>query len=437
MDNQKIVYVAMSADIVHPGHLNIIQEASKLGKVIIGLLTDSAIASYKRLPFMNFEQRKIVIENIKGVSEVIAQETLDYIPNLRKLKPDFVVHGDDWKEGVQKETRRRVIGALSEWNGQLIEVPYTKGISSTKLNSALKNIGITPEVRMRRFRRLLESKSIVRILEAHNGLTAKIIEETSIEDNGIRKEFDGVWISSLTDSVSKGKPDIGVIDFTSRLNTIEQVLESTTKPVILDGDSGGEVEHFIFMVRTLERLGVSAIIIEDKVGLKKNSLYGIDVGQKQDNVESFSNKIREGKKAQLTKDFMIIARIESLILEKGIFDAIIRAKAYIDSGVDAIMIHSKDKNTEELFKFLKEYKSFERKVPLVVVPSAYSHVYENELSNEGANIVIYANHLLRSAYPAMKKTAETILKHERAFEVEESCMPIKNILDLISEGPLK
>jgi phosphoenolpyruvate phosphomutase len=427
----------MSADIIHPGHLNIINEAKKLGRVIIGLLTDKAIASYKRLPFMDFNQRKEVIENIKGVSEVIPQETLDYIPNLKMLKPDFVVHGDDWKEGVQKETRRKVIEVLNEWNGQLVEIPYTKGISSTQLNLALKNIGITPEVRMSRFKRLLESKSVVRILESHNGLTAKIVEETSIEENGMRKEFDGVWISSLTDSVSKGKPDIGVIDFTSRLNTIEQVLESTTKPVILDGDSGGEVEHFIFMVRTLERLGVSAIIIEDKIGLKKNSLYGTDVEQRQDNVESFAHKIRSGKKAQLTKDFMIIARIESLVLGKGVFDALIRAKAYIDAGVDAIMIHNKDKETEDLFKFLEEYNLFERKVPLVLVPSAYSHVYENELFDAGGKVVIYANHLLRSAYPAMRKTAETILKHERAWEVEESCMPIKSILDLIPDGPLK
>lgn len=430
--NQKKVYVGMSADLVHPGHLNVIKEAEKLGEVIIGLLTDKAIASYKRLPFMTYEQRKIIVENIKGVSQVVPQETLDYVPNLREIKPDFVVHGDDWKQGVQKQTRQRVIDALSEWGGQLVEVPYTRDISSTQLNQSLKEIGITPGIRIKKLRRLLESKEIVRILESHNGLTGLIVEKISAEKDGRKTEFDGAWISSLTDSVSKGKPDTGIVDLTSRLNTINQVLDATTKPIILDGDNGGELEHFPFMVRTLERLGVSAVIIEDKFGLKKNSLFGTEVTQTQEEVYKFAEKILRGKKAQLETDFMIIARIESMILGKGVYDALIRAKAYIDAGADAIMIHSKKNDASEILEFCTQYSKFETKVPLVAVPSTYSQIKEEELINAGVKMVIYANHLLRSAYPAMKKTAEKILMNGRAHECEEDCMPIKEILNLIS-----
>ena len=430
----KIVFTAMAVDLVHPGHLNIIKEARKLGDVIVGVVTDKATASYKRLPFLTYEQRKTIAENIKGVKEVVPMDDPDYVWILRKIKPDYLVHGDDWKTGIQKERRERAIETLKEWGGKLVEIPYTEGISSTKLNAALKEVGTTPEIRMKRLRRLLNAKPIVRILETHNGITGLIVEHTSVIQNDIKKEFDGAWISSLTDSVSKGKPDTGFVDFTSRLNTIEQVLESTTKPIILDGDNGGNIEHFVLMVKTLERLGVSAIIIEDKKGLKRNSLFGKEVEQIQEDVSEFSDKIKKGKQVQVTDDFMIIARIESLILGKGVFDAIMRARAYIDAGADAIMIHSNNKDTTDIFKFLKEYSNFEDKVPIVAVPSAYSHVTEKELQDAGVSIVIYANHLLRSAYPAMKRTAEKILIHGRAHEVEDDCMPIKDILELIPGG---
>ena len=421
----------MSADIIHPGHLNIIKKGAELGEVTIGLLTDKAIASYKRLPYMDYEQRKEILENIKGVYDVIPQHTLDYTENLELLRPDFVLHGDDWKSGIQKNTRQNVIEVISKWEGKLIEIPYTKGISSTQLNKDLESMGITPEDRIKRLRRLIDSKNIVRVLESHNGLTASIVDNTSIIKNGQKKEFDALWISSLTDSTAKGMPDNGVVDFTSRLNTIHQALELSTKPIILDGDSGGEIEHFKQMVKTLERLGVSAVIIEDKVGLKKNSLFGTDVKQTQDTPEKFSEKIREGKHVQLNPDFMIIARIESLILGQGVEDAIVRAKAYIEAGADAIMIHHKDKDITLLEEFCKTYPSFSQNTPLVVVPSAYSHMTEKELNKIGANVVIYANHLLRSAYPAMKKVAESILENGRAKEAEEYCMSIKEILNLI------
>jgi len=430
----KSVYVGMSADLVHPGHLNVLKSAAKLGSVTVGLLTDEAIASYKRVPFMEFEQRREVIENIKGVDKVIPQTTLDYVPNLESLKPDYVVHGDDWKTGVQKKTRQRVVDCLSQWGGELVEVPYTQGISSTKLHQAMKEVGTTPEIRLKSLKRLLSAKPMVRFLDIHNALSGLIIENTRIETESGSKEFDGMWASSLTDSTAKGKPDIEAVDVSSRMSTLNEVLEVTTKPIIYDADTGGKTEHFTFTVKTLERLGVSAVIIEDKTGLKKNSLFGTDVAQTQDSIENFSNKIAEGKKAQATNDFMIIARIESLILGKGVDDAIERAKAFLEAGADGIMIHSREKTTDEIFAFCDRYAQFENKKTLVAVPSSYNSVCESELEARGVNVVIYANQLIRSAYPAMCKTAELILRNGRSAEADSQMMPIKQILELIPGG---
>jgi len=430
---EKQVYVGMSADLIHPGHLAIIGSARELGEVTIGLLTDEAVASYKRLPFMTYDQRKIVVENIRGVAHVIPQTTLDYEPNLLELKPDYVVHGDDWKTGIQRPVRDRVVAILNQWGGELIEPKYTEGISSASLNAVAREIGTTPEIRMQRFRRLLSSKPLVRVLEVHNGLTSLIVENTSLVKDGIVTEFDAMWVSSLTDSIAKGKPDIGFVDFSSRLKTIEEALEGTTKPLILDGDSGGLTEHFVFTVRTLERLGVSAVIIEDKDGLKQNSLYGTDVPQMQADPEIFAHKISEGKKAQVTDSFSIIARIESLILNLGVEEALSRAVTYIGAGVDAIMIHSRDDSPREIFEFCDEYKKLKDRVPLVAVPSTYSAVTEEQLVEAGVQVVIYANHLLRSAYPMMRTVAESILKHGRAKEAEKYCMSIPDCLALISQ----
>ena len=429
--NKKIVYIGMSADILHHGHLNIINEGKKVGKVIIGLLTDQAIASYKRLPLITYENRKKIIENIKGVERVIPQETLDYTSNLKKIKPDYVVHGSDWKTGVQREVRKKVIDTLSSWGGKLIEPNYTDGISSTQLINNVKEKGITPNARLSLLKRLLNSKPISRFLEAHNGLTGLIAEKTKNDNN----EFDGMWISSLTVSTVKGKPDTEVIDFSSRFQTIEEILEVTTKPIIVDGDTGGKIEHFKFTVRTLERLGISAVIIEDKIGNKRNSLFDDEIKQEQDTIEHFCRKIEVGKKSLITDDFMIIARIESLIMNKGYKDALERANAYIKSGADGIMIHSKDKDTSELEKFCNDYNKFDNRKPLIVVPTAYSHLTEKQLNKSlGANVVIYANHLLRSAYPSMQLVAKSILKHEKSEQASKKyCMSIKEIITLIPE----
>jgi phosphoenolpyruvate phosphomutase len=427
----KIVYIGMSADLIHPGHLNIIDVGRKLGAITIGLLTDEAISAYKRLPYMSYEQRKKVIENIKGIENVIPQTNLDYEQNLRLLQPDFVVHGDDWKNGIQELTRLQVIKVLSEWGGELIEVPYTLGISSTALKNSLKEIGTTPEIRSKRIRRMLASKKFIRILESHSGLTGLIGENLQIEVDGKIEEFDGMWSSSLTDSTSKGKPDIEAVDITTRLHCINDMLECTTKPMIYDGDTGGKPEHFVFTVRTLERLGISAIIIEDKIGLKKNSLFGTEVQQQQDTIEDFSYKISLGKKSQVSNDFMIIARIESLICGKDIEDALERAFAYILAGADGIMIHSKEKSGDDIKDFCKQFRVRNSITPIVVVPSTYNHITEKTLQDWGANIVIYANHLLRASYPAMVEVAKSILINKSSVEADEKCLSISEILTLI------
>lgn len=434
MPESKTVYVAMSADLIHPGHINILRHASELGEVTIGLLTDSAIASYKRLPHMTFDQRKAVVESLAGVSRVVAQETLDYVPNLEKLRPDYVVHGDDWRAGVQQTTRQRVIDALKAWGGELVEIPYTEGISSTKLNASLREIGTTPDIRRARLRRLLEHKRPVRILEAHNGLTGLIIENTTAERDGIEVEFDGMWSSSLTDSTARGKPDIEAVDISSRLQGIGEIFEVTTKPLVFDGDTGGKPEHFAFTVRSLERLGVSAVIIEDKEGLKRNSLFGTEASQTQSSIDDFCVRLNLGKQAQVTDEFMVIARIESLILEQGMEDAVKRAEAYVDAGADAIMIHSRRKEPDEVFEFCERARGFRNQVPLVAVPTSYNQASEQELADHGINMVIYANHMLRAAYPNMIKAARSILESGRTLEADQYLAPISEVLGIIPEN---
>jgi phosphoenolpyruvate phosphomutase / 2-hydroxyethylphosphonate cytidylyltransferase len=429
--NRPIVYVGMSADLVHPGHLNIIFEAAKIGSVTVGLLTDKAIASYKRLPYMKYEDRFKVVSSIKGVDTVVPQETLDYTLNLERYKPEFVLHGDDWREGVQRQARQKVIETLSKWGGQLIEIPYTEGVSSTGFNKALKELGTTPDLRRGKLRRLLAAKPIIKFMESHSGLSGLIVENTQVTVDGVVSEFDGMWSSSLTDSTLKGKPDIEAVDVTSRVTSLNDILEVTSKPVIFDADTGGKIEHLQFTVRTLERLGVSAMVIEDKIGLKKNSLLGNDVEQTQDSIDGFSKKIRACKLSQISDDFMVIARIESLILETGMEDALLRANAYISAGADAIMIHSRHKSPSEIFEFCEKYSKFSQKVPLVAVPSSYNEVTEKELEQRGVNIVIYANQLLRASYPAMHETAESILNFGRSFEADENLLPISSILELI------
>jgi len=429
----KTVYIGMSADLIHPGHINIIKEASKLGDIIVGLLTDSAIASYKRVPYMSYVQRCEVIGCLKGVINVVPQNTLDYRANLDEFKPDYVVHGDDWKSGIQKEIRQQVISKLAEWGGELVEVPYTKGISSTQINDSIKALGTTPGTRLSMLRRLLKAKGLIKINEVHHGLSGLITEKMSITENGKKNEFDGMWSSSLTDSTSKGKPDIEAVDMTSRISSVNAIFEVTTKPMVFDADTGGREEHFIFTVKSLERLGVSAVVIEDKVGLKKNSLLGNDVPQFQDDIKNFQRKISAGKDAQITDDFMIISRIESLILEAGMDDALKRAEAYIDAGSDGIMIHSRQKDPSEIFEFCKKFREIPvaKAIPLMVVPTSFNAVTEAEWEERGVNIVCYANHMLRSSYPAMEKVALSILENKRAYEADEFCLSVKEILNLI------
>ena len=427
----KLVYVAMSADIIHPGHLNIIKEAAKLGDVTVGVLTDAAIASYKRLPYMNYEQRAAVVAALKGVARVIPQEQLDYIPNLLKLKPDFVVHGTDWREGVQAKTRQGVIDTLAQWGGKLVEPEYTPGISSTQLNKAIREVGTTPDIRRVRLRRLLNAKPITRILEAHSGLTGLIVENTSVKKNNRKYEFDGMWLGSFADSVLKGKPDTESVDVTSRLRTLNDILEVTTKPVIYDGDSGGTEEQFTFLVRSLERLGVSAVVIGDKKAMRLAASPENSVGQID--AVSFCSKIHAGKAAQITDDLMIFARCESLVAGTGMDDAIARSRAYLEAGADGILVHSKNELADAVLAFAKRFRNeVSADKPLVVMPTTYPKITETGLAAAGINIVIYANHLLRAAYPAMKKCAERILENDRAQEADSGfCMPMEEIISLI------
>ena len=432
MAKAKTVYLGMIGDIMHPGLINIINEGSKYGNVMIGLFTDKAIATHKRLPYLTYEQRKTVIENIKGVSCIVPQDDWSYVPNLIKYKPDFIIHGDDWLSGPDKYIRDEVFKVMESLGGKVIEIPYTKGISATGLKEAIDSLGVTPQARLSSLRRLISAKPIVRILESHNGLTGLIAEHTSVDINGQHREFDGMWSSSLTDSTSKGKPDIEAVDLTTRLHDLNDTLEVTTKPVIFDGDTGGKVEHFVFTVRTLERLGISAVIIEDKIGLKQNSLFGTDAEQTQDTIDGFCNKIKAGKNAQITRDFMIISRCESLIAGKSVDDALDRCFAYVAAGADGVMIHSKNKDGMDIKEFCKRFREQDDHTPIVAVPTTYNQFTEEELAEWGINIVIYANHMLRAAYPAMVKCAESILTNSRSLEASEQyCMPIKQILNLI------
>ena len=423
------VYVGMSADIIHPGHMNILKTASEYGQVTVGLLTDKAIASYKKIPLMTYEERFRVIEGIKYVDNIVMQETLDYSDNLRSLKPKYVVHGDDWTTGIQKETRKKVIKVLSEWGGELIEIPYTEGISSTSLKNKFDKT-ITTEDRRKSLKKALNIKDTLTFLDIHNALSAIIVENAIYEKNNLKLQFDGMWASSLTDSTAKGKPDIEAVDTSSRLATLNEVMEVTTKPIIYDGDTGGKPEHFTYTVQNLERLGVSAVVIEDKKGLKKNSLFGTDVKQEQDSIENFCEKIKVGINSKQTDEFMVIARIESLILGKGIEDALLRGRSYADSGANGVLIHSKDDSEELVFQFVENFKK-DFDVPVIVVPTTYNHITLDEFKKLGVDIVIYANHLLRSAYPAMLNTAEEILKFGRTQELEKKLMSVKEVINFI------
>ena len=429
----KTVYMCFSTDMVHSGHIAIIKKAQKLGRLIIGVLSDEAISSYKRYPLIPFEERKSLFENISGVEKVVEQKELDYTSILSEIKPDYVVHGDDWKEGYQKPIREKVIEVLYSYGGQLVEYPYSKDEKYEELEKKARAQLSMPDYRRGRLRNLINMKGCITAIEAHSGITGLIAEKTKVEQDGKVYQFDAMWVSSLCDSTAKGKPDIELVDMTSRFRTIEDITEVTTKPIIFDGDTGGLTEHFVYTVRSLERLGVSMVIIEDKTGLKKNSLFGTEVEQTQDTIENFSAKIRAGKNAQKTKEFMICARIESLILEKGMDDAINRARAFVKAGADAIMIHSRKKDPSEIFEFIRVFREGDKVTPIVLVPTSFNTVYEDEFKAAGANVIIYANQLTRTGFPAMQNAAKLILENHRAKECDDVCMPIKDIITLIPE----
>ncbi len=427
----KTVYLGMSIDVLHHGHINIINEATKHGQLTIGLMTDELIAKNKRIPLLKFDDRKKILLSIVGVHEVIVQDEWSYVSNIKKLKPDYFFHGDDWLDGPLASIRSDVIATLESYGGKLIEIPYTKGVSSTELANEQARIAVSPVERTRALKVILNSKPLSRFIEAHSPISALIGEHEKVEIDGQIRQFDGFWSSSLTDSTEMGKPDIEALDITSRLDNINNIFEVTNKPLIMDFDTGGKPEHFAFAVKSIERLGISAVIIEDKTGLKKNSLFGNDVPQTQDSIEDFCHKIQSGVSSRRSRDFLIIARIESLILDAGMNDALERSRAYILAGADAIMIHSRQKEPDEIFEFADSFRKEFVDVPLVCVPTSYNHVYEHELENHGFNVVIYANHLMRASYPAMKSVANQILANSRSLEADNQIISIKEILKLI------
>lgn len=433
MENGKKIYACFCTDVIHDGHLNIVAEARKYGRVIIGVLSDEALIRYNRFPTVSLDERIRLCKSIEGVEKVIVQSDMHYDEVISLIKPDYVIHGDNWKNGPESAIREHLIELLNEYGGELVEVEYTRNDKVRKIDAVTREKLAMPEFRRKRLRQLLKMCPIVKTIEAHSGLTGLIAEKTVVENNGKLDQFDAMWVSSLCDSTAKGKPDIELVDMSSRLRTIDDIMEVTTKPIILDGDTGGLTEHFVYNVRTLERMGVSAVIIEDKTGLKKNSLFGNEVAQTQDSIENFSEKIAAGKAAQLTEDFMIIARIESLILERGMEDALMRAEAFTRAGADGIMIHSRKKDPAEILEFCDKFRAKDKTTPIVVVPSSFNTITEEELASHGVNIVIYANQLTRSAFPAMQQTAIDILKNHRAKEVDDRLLPIKDIITLIDE----
>ena len=428
---QKIVYVPLAADILHEGHLNILKIASNYGKVIVGLLTDAAIIQYKNLPFFDYHQRFKIVSNLKLVDEVVPQDNWNYTLILNSIKPDFFVHGDDWKMGIQSKIRLEVIKELKKWNGKLIEPKYSKNISKVSQKNKILHLGITPDQRKLQLKRLLKAKKFIRIMESHSALSSLIIENINIYKNKKLLQFDGIWSSSLTDSALRGRPDNQSVDYSQRINFLNETIDTSLKPIIFDGDNGGRLEHLTYLIKNLEKIGVSALVLEDKKGLKINSLFKDQTNSSQESVEKFSKKIKMAINSRISEDFMIVARIESLILGKCLKDAINRAEQYSKAGADAILIHSNKNRPTEIFNFAKVFKRSKFFKPMIAIPSTYSKTYEKELIKNGFKIVIYANHLLRASYKAMYETAEKILIKQRAFESEKKITPINNIISLI------
>ena len=429
----KTVYVPLAVDLLHSVHISILKKAKRYGKVIVGLMTDKAISEYKQLPILDYNERFKILSGVKFIDEIVEQKNWDYSENIKKYKPDYFIHGDDWKKGIQKNQRKKVIKTLKRYRGKLIEISFSKNISSSEIKEKIINYVSNSNNKVSRLKQMMKAKNLVKILESHNSLTGLIIENLKIKKKKINVEFDGMWSSSLTDSATKGLPDNSSLSFSARISSLNDMMDVTTKPLVFDADNGGQLEHLPYLVRSLERSGVSAIIMEDKVGLKKNSLFKNQSGTKQDKPEHFAKKIKIISNSRKNKDFMVIARIESFILGKGLKDALKRAEIYSKAGANAILIHSKETTPKEIFSFAREFRKSKNFIPLVSVPSTYSKTYEKDLIKNGFKLVIYANQLLRAAYPAMLNTAKDILVNSRSFDAEKSnkIIPISEIISLV------
>ena len=422
-------YVDMVGDLFHIGHLRQIQQAQQLGyEVVVGVHSDEDVASYKRLPIMTMSERVTIVSEMPNVLKVIPSAPLRITQEfIEEHKIDMVFHGHEAEEDYLYDHMYGIPKSI----GKFTRTARTPEISTTALiERVVSRESSAAWSRVSTLRDLLNTRGkhrALRIMEAHNGLSGLVVEHASAGG----KSFDGMWSSSLTASVSKGKPDIEVVDTTARLQLVRDTMEVTGKPMVYDGDTGGAPEILAFTVRSLEDLGVSACIIEDKTGLKQNSLFGTDAVQVLENIDMFCAKIKAAAAARSNRKFMVIARIEALIAGLGEKEALKRAKAYIVAGADAIMIHSKESTFDEVRSFLRAYAKFSIKVPVVAVPTSYFHVTEKELFDEGVSICIYANHMLRASYPSMTTVAESILHHGTAAACHPSLMSVKKIITLL------
>ena len=429
--SNKIIYLGLTADLIHAGHINIINEALKYGQLLIGLITDQAISKEKRLPLLSYFDRKALLLNIKGVKDIVPQEDWDYSINLQKYKPDFFIHGDDWNTSEYKIIKNNCINVLSAYGGKLIEIAHTPNINSDLVVDKIRKLKNVSSLRQNTLKRLLQSKSFIKIIEVHSPMSAMIIDNLKINNERGSNFFDGFWSSSLSDSTLFGRPDIESLDIASRLNMINNIFHATTKPLVMDIDTGGLLEHLEINIKTIEQAGVSAVVIEDKKGLKKNSLFGNEVIQHQEDVKVFQEKIKLINTIKVNDNFLCIARIESLILDKGLEDALHRASSYVDAGADMVLIHSRKKTPDEVFLFANEFKRDHPNIPLACIPTSFYTVTEGLLQDKGFNLSIYANHLIRASYKHMEKIAKSILTYQTSQYIEEDIESVKDILNLI------
>jgi len=404
MASEKTVYVGMVGDMLHVGHINILKTAARLGRVTVGVLTDRAVVGYKRLPLLAFEDRVRVVESIADVAAVVPQKTLSYVENLRALRPDYVVHGDDWRYGDQvSRARAEVIATLGEWGGELVEVAYTKGISSTAIHRSGAADALFSGTRQGRLRRLLAAKPTLRIVEAHSGLSAKIAAEVRGPDGATG--FDAVWQSGLTDAIHRGKSDGGAVDRGRRLQAVEEILDAGPLPLIYDGRAAGRPETVFDLTRALDKAGVSALCLGDRSDPDRT-------GPEMSPAETVA-QIEAVRAACPTGAVMAISRIVVAAPGNGgsgaLDRALDRALALLEAGSDAVMFDSAADTAEPILDIAARLRRQRRDVPLFAAQSDRWGAPIHRFENAGIDAVVYETHLLRATVAPMRRAATALL----------------------------